>query len=84
MYDHDSIRTALRAKPGAVEISPFDATTLVAKIEGKLFALLPLTAESPQLSLKVDPGYGDVLRATYPAIPPGYHLNKQHWITPPR
>ena len=81
MHDNDSIRAALRAKPGAVETFPFDATTLVAKVEGKLFALLPLTALPVQLSLKVDPGYGEVLRETYPAIQPGYHLNKQHWIT---
>jgi predicted DNA-binding protein (MmcQ/YjbR family) len=55
--------------------------TLVAKVGGKMFALLATTATPVQLSLKVDPDYGDVLRATYPAIQPGYHLNKRHWIT---
>ena len=33
------------------------------------------------LSLKVDPDYGEVLRATYPAIQPGYHLHKRHWVS---
>jgi predicted DNA-binding protein (MmcQ/YjbR family) len=55
--------------------------TLVAKVGGKMFALLSLTAVPAQLSLKVDPGYGDMLRATFAAIQPGYHLNKRHWIT---
>ena len=46
-----------------------------------MFALVPLTAFPVRLSLQVDPSYGALLRETYPAIEPGYHLNKQHWIT---
>jgi predicted DNA-binding protein (MmcQ/YjbR family) len=81
MHTRDAIRAALLAKPGAEETFPFDTVTLVAKVGGKMFALLAETVTPVQLSLKVDPDYGDVLRATYPAIQPGYHLNKQHWIT---
>lgn len=81
MQDVETVRAALLAKPGAEETFPFDTVTLVAKVGGKMFALLGTTGSPPQLSLKVDPGFGDVLRATYLAIQPGYHLNKRHWVT---
>jgi predicted DNA-binding protein (MmcQ/YjbR family) len=81
MHDHDTIRAALLAKPMAEETFPFDPVTLVAKVGGKMFALLDVQSTPVQLSLKVDPGYGDILRATFAAIQPGYHLNKRHWIT---
>ncbi|PDV98578.1 MmcQ/YjbR family DNA-binding protein [Candidatus Chloroploca asiatica] len=76
-----SLRAALGAKPGVEETFPFDTVTLVVKVGGKMFALLALTDDPLRLSLKVDPDYGDLLRATFPAIQPGYHLNKRHWIT---
>lgn len=81
MQAFEIVRAALLAKPGAEETFPFDTVTLVAKVEGKMFALLSTTGTPPRLSLKVDPAFGDVLRATYPAIQPGYHLNKRHWVT---
>jgi len=31
------------------------------------------------INLKCDPEYALELRAQYPAIIPGYHMNKQHW-----
>jgi predicted DNA-binding protein (MmcQ/YjbR family) len=81
MQDLNTVRGALLAKPGAEETFPFDTVTLVAKVGGKIFALLGTTGSPLHLSLKVDPGFGDALRATYPAIQPGYHLNKRHWVT---
>ncbi|WP_129629282.1 MmcQ/YjbR family DNA-binding protein [Candidatus Oscillochloris fontis] len=81
MHDLDSLRTLLLAMPGAEESFPFDAVTLVAKVGGKMFALLATTGTPLRLSLKVDPDYGEVLRATFPAIQPGYYLNKRHWVT---
>lgn len=81
MQELETVRAALLAKPAAEETFPFDTVTLVAKVGGKMFALLGTTGSPLQLSLKVDPDFGDVLRATYPAIQPGYHLNKRHWVT---
>jgi predicted DNA-binding protein (MmcQ/YjbR family) len=81
MQDIDTVRAALLAKPEAAETFPFDQTTMVAKVADKMFALLDTTSSPVRVSLKVDPDYGDVLRATYPAIAPGYHLNKRHWVT---
>jgi predicted DNA-binding protein (MmcQ/YjbR family) len=81
MDDLNTLRAALLARPDAQETYPFDPITLVAKIGGKMFALLATTAAPLRLSLKVDPDYGEVLRASFPAIEPGYHLNKRHWVT---
>ena len=33
------------------------------------------------MSLKCEPELAEQLRASYPAIRPGYHLNKRHWNT---
>jgi len=43
--------------------------------------LCPLDGEPLQLSVKCEPDLAAQLRATYPAIAPGYHLNKRHWNT---
>lgn len=75
------VRAACAALPGSSETFPFDATTLVFKVGGKMYALTDITADPVTLSLKVRPEDGEELRATHPAIQPGYHLNKRHWIT---
>jgi predicted DNA-binding protein (MmcQ/YjbR family) len=46
-----------------------------------LFAACHLDDVPLQLSLKCDPDHAIALRAAYPAIAPGYHLNKRHWNT---
>lgn len=69
------------ALPGAVEDFPFGVDVAVLKVMNKMFALLPVEAAPCQISLKCDPNEGEMLRATYAAITPGYHLNKRHWIT---
>jgi predicted DNA-binding protein (MmcQ/YjbR family) len=33
------------------------------------------------VSLKCEPELAEQLRLTYPAVTPGYHLNKRHWNT---
>ncbi|MBZ9714067.1 MmcQ/YjbR family DNA-binding protein [Deinococcus multiflagellatus] len=75
------LRAACAALTGSQETFPFDATTLVFKVGGKMYALTDIQAEPLTLSLKVRPEQGDELRAAWPAIAPGYHLNKRHWIT---
>jgi predicted DNA-binding protein (MmcQ/YjbR family) len=47
---------------------------------GKIFALIPLDA-SPRVNLKCDPTLATILRETYPAVTPGYHMSKIHWNT---
>lgn len=45
-----------------------------------MFALTDV-AEFESVNLKVDPEKGEELREQYPAVQPGYHMNKKHWIT---
>ncbi|MBZ9752654.1 MmcQ/YjbR family DNA-binding protein [Deinococcus sp. HMF7604] len=75
------LRTACAALPGSQETFPFDATTLVFKVGGKMYALTDIQAEPLTLSVKVRPEHGEDLRAAHEAIAPGYHLNKRHWVT---
>ncbi|MGH3509165.1 MAG: MmcQ/YjbR family DNA-binding protein, partial [Nocardioidaceae bacterium] len=53
----------------------------VMKVGGKMFALVPLSAESGSVNLKCDPALALELRQAYPGIEPGYHQNKRHWNT---
>ncbi len=66
---------------GAVEEFPFNPETSVFKVAGKIFAISPLDASPLTVSLKCSPEIAADLRATYPAVRPGYHLNKRHWNT---
>jgi predicted DNA-binding protein (MmcQ/YjbR family) len=64
---------------GAVETHPFGPQNDVFKVAGKIFAI---TGDDPlRVSLKCEPELAEQLRASYPAIAPGYHLNKRHWNT---
>lgn len=69
------------SKPGAAETWPFGDEVAVFKVAGKVFALCPVDADPPDVSLKCDPLLATALRSTYPAVRPGYHLNKRHWNT---
>jgi predicted DNA-binding protein (MmcQ/YjbR family) len=46
-----------------------------------MFALSALDARPLSVSLKCEPSLAEALRAEHPAVRPGYHLNKRHWIT---
>jgi predicted DNA-binding protein (MmcQ/YjbR family) len=48
---------------------------------GKLFAMIGLWDEPGIITLKVEPEVGPTLIAEHPAIAPGYHMNKRHWIS---
>lgn len=81
MTDFDVVTAALHGKPDAAETYPFGPDVMVFKVQGKIFALLAHRDQPLRLSLKCDPAYAVFLRDTYPAVQPGYHLNKQHWNT---
>jgi predicted DNA-binding protein (MmcQ/YjbR family) len=70
--------------PDVREEYPFDSAPNVCtfKVAGKIFLLSVLTAPLPlQISVKCDPEIAVTLRVNYPAVVPGYHLNKRHWNT---
>jgi predicted DNA-binding protein (MmcQ/YjbR family) len=76
------LTAACLALPGAVEQRPFsDAEVTVFKVGGKIFAITRLISDPLRVSLKCEPELAEQLRVTYPAITPGYHLNKRHWNT---
>jgi len=79
--DFPTLRAYLAARPGASEDFPFGPTTLVAKVGGRMFALVFTGAEPLRVNLKCDPLKAEVLRGYYSAVLPGYHMNKRHWNT---
>jgi predicted DNA-binding protein (MmcQ/YjbR family) len=78
--NRQDFRNYCLAKKGAIEDFPFDATTVVFKISGKIFALADAAAFK-RISLKCDPAKAVELRNRYSAVIPGYHLNKRNWNT---
>ncbi len=51
------------------------------KVGGKIYALVAWEKRPLTKSLKCDPENALFLRKKYPAVIPGYHLNKKHWNT---
>jgi predicted DNA-binding protein (MmcQ/YjbR family) len=75
------LRDCCLGHPGAAEEFPFGEVTSVFKVAGKIFALAALDRAPLAVSVKCEPELAEQLRHTYPAIRPGYHLNKRHWNT---
>jgi predicted DNA-binding protein (MmcQ/YjbR family) len=74
----DEYRTYCLSKPGTSEGFPFDETTLVFKVMGKIFAITDIdTFEF--VNLKCDPIRAIELRESHDGIRPGYHMNKKSW-----
>lgn len=76
----EELREYCISKPGVTEEFPFDEVTLVFKVMGKMFVLTNLEGNW-SLNLKCDPQRAIELREMYPAIQPGYHMNKALWNT---
>jgi predicted DNA-binding protein (MmcQ/YjbR family) len=74
------LRSVCLSKNGATEEYPFDEYTAVFKVRGKMFALAD-TREFSAISLKADPEEASRRRERFPAVSPGYHMSKRHWIT---
>jgi predicted DNA-binding protein (MmcQ/YjbR family) len=79
--DAVALRRWCLAQTGSVEEFPFGPTTSVFKVGGKVFAISALDRLPLEVSVKCEPELAVELRGTYPAIRPGYHLNKRHWNT---
>ncbi|MDD2564684.1 MAG: MmcQ/YjbR family DNA-binding protein [Salinivirgaceae bacterium] len=75
----EALRNYCISKPFVTEEFPFDEVTLVFKVAGKMFALIPLDESRQIISLKCDPERAIELREQYPAIKAAYHMNKKHW-----
>jgi len=76
----EEVRNYCLQKPFVSEAFPFDETTLVFKVDTKMFALTSLDKGST-MNLKCNPERAIELRENYSAIIPGFHMNKKHWNT---
>ncbi len=74
----ETFRNYCLSKKGVTEEFPFGEDTLVFKVIGKMFALTNVD-RFYSINLKCDPEEAVVLRETYAAVTPGYHMNKVHW-----
>ncbi|MBL7850744.1 MAG: MmcQ/YjbR family DNA-binding protein [Cyclobacteriaceae bacterium] len=76
----EGFRSYCLAKKGVTEEFPFDESTLVFKVMGKMFALADVD-DFTAINLKVDPETGVELRERYAFVKPAFHMNKKHWMT---
>ena len=76
---YSALKRHLLEYPGSELSFPFDAETAVFKVGGKMFALVSLELDPLRINLKCRPLDAQVLRDQFPAIQPGYHMNKEHW-----
>lgn len=87
--NHNLVQQYLLAKPEAVLMQPQGDESMVFKVKHKMFATLSVGKEQGEnqgephwwLNLKCDPDQAIELRETYPAVLPGYHMNKKLWNT---
>lgn len=78
--DIEFYRNYCLQKEGVTEGFPFNKTTIVFKVYGKMFALFDIEIFE-SVNLKCDPENAILLREQYNGITPGYHMNKKHWNT---
>lgn len=76
----EELRVYCLSKPAVAESFPFDESTLVFKVAGKMFLLTDLVDDF-SMNIKNTPEKVIELREQYSSVLPGYHMNKIHWIT---
>lgn len=78
----EDVSNLARNLPDVTEEEPFGPGVPVFKVAEKVFAILQPDADPvPQVTLKCEPGLALELRAQFPAVVEGYHVNKKHWNT---
>jgi predicted DNA-binding protein (MmcQ/YjbR family) len=65
-------------QPEASEDFPFGDHVSAFKVDGKMFALLPVKSETVSLTLKCDPDRAETLRQKYAAVRSS-PFHKRHW-----
>lgn len=92
-FTYQQAEQYLLSKPSACVDYPFGHDIKVFKVKNKMFATLALgkmgkvvSSENGDkqdwwMNLKCDPDEAVMLRDIFPAIIPGYHMNKRLWNT---
>lgn len=78
---HVQHRQALLARPEAIEAFVFGSGLAVFRISDKMCASPGEKEGVAFAKLKCDPDQAQALTDIFPAIRPGYHMNRKHWIT---
>ena len=76
----EELREYCISKPAVTESFPFDESTLVFKVAGKMFLLTDLV-DAFSMNVKNTPEKVIELKEQYSSVLPGYHMHKVHWIT---
>lgn len=77
--DLTAFRDYCLSLPFTEETTPFDETTLVYKVDGRMYAFADMV-EFRRVALKCDPDEAILLRERYPdEVTPAYHTNKRLW-----
>ncbi|WP_440056236.1 MmcQ/YjbR family DNA-binding protein [Pseudoalteromonas sp. T1lg65] len=87
--DNIEVHEYLMAKPFTTVSQPFGPNVDVYKVKDKMFAIVafgglehePGNTPNWRVNLKCDPDEANALRDIFPAVLPGYHMNKKHWNT---
>jgi len=79
--DIETLREYCIGKENVEECFPFDETTLVFKVGGKMFLLVDIDSRPLSFNVKCDPQKAVELREKYSCVEPGWHMNKSHWNT---
>jgi predicted DNA-binding protein (MmcQ/YjbR family) len=74
----EDVRLYCLSKQDATEDFPFDETTLVFRVENKIFAIVDLEYTA-WFCVKCDADKAVELRDTYSQIKPVWHMNKRYW-----
>jgi len=80
MMNIEELRDYCIAKAAVTESFPFDESTLVFKVAGKMFLLTDLV-DAFSMNVKNTPEKVIELKEQYSCVLPGYHMNKIHWVT---
>ncbi len=73
-----SFRDYCLSLPLSEECTPFDETTLVYKIGGRMYACADMD-DFCRIAVKCDPDEALGLRERYPEVTTAPHFNKRHW-----
>jgi predicted DNA-binding protein (MmcQ/YjbR family) len=77
----EELREYCIRKKAVEECFPFNETTLVFKVMGKMFLLADIEEKPVEFNVKCDPELAIRLRETYSCVKPGFHMSKTYWNT---
>ena len=75
----EEVRDFCLGLKNVTEDTPFGPDTLVFRVENKIFLMIGLDAEEPNIAVKCNPDEAVILREHYRAVVPAYHMNKKYW-----